>query len=92
MGLLYMHTVVCEAATMIVEISIDSKVALPDGAVLALEVELLRRLSQSCEDCKLTIRHPGANGLSTFSGIESDKETIEEILQKTWECADDWFY
>ena len=77
---------------MIVEISIDSKVASPDGAVPALKIELLRWLSQSCEDCKLTIRRPGANGLSTFSGIESDKETIEEVLQETWESADDWFY
>lgn len=77
---------------MKVEITIDRKKSLPDGAVPALEVELLRHLSQSYEDCKLTIRRAGADGLSVFGGIESDKETIEDILKETWESADDWFY
>ncbi|WIO41088.1 DinI family protein [Klebsiella electrica] len=77
---------------MKVEITIDRKKSLPDGAVPALEVELLRRLSQSYEDCKLTIRRAGADGLSVFGGIDGDKETVEEILQETWESADDWFY
>ncbi|WP_434642111.1 DinI-like family protein [Klebsiella sp. I138] len=77
---------------MKVEITIDRKKPLPDGAVPALEVELLRRLSQSYEDCKLSIRRAGADGLSILGGIGGDKETIEEILQETWESADDWFY
>ncbi len=51
---------------MKVEITIDRKKSLPDGAVPALEVELLRRLSQNYEDCKLTIRRAGPT-VSAFS-------------------------
>ncbi|VDR28571.1 DNA-damage-inducible protein I [Raoultella terrigena] len=76
---------------MRIEITIDRKKALPDGAEPALEVELLRRLSQRYEDCKLSIRRAGSDGLSVLGGIDGDKETIEEILQETWESADDWF-
>ncbi|QLO37329.1 DinI-like family protein [Klebsiella sp. RHBSTW-00484] len=77
---------------MRVEITIDRKKPLPDGVELALEVELLRRLSQKYEKCKLSVRRAGADGLSVLGGIDGDRETIEEILQETWESADDWFY
>ena len=77
---------------MKVEVTIDKHKKLPDGAIPALEQELLRRLSQSYDDCKVTIRRAGADGLSVFGGIDGDKETIAEILQETWESADDWFY
>ncbi|ELC0840555.1 TPA: DinI-like family protein [Klebsiella michiganensis] len=77
---------------MKVEVTIDKHKKLPDGAIPALEQELLRRLSQSYDDCKLSIRRAGADGLSVFGGIDGDKETIAEILQETWESADDWFY
>ncbi|MGS4822030.1 DinI family protein [Raoultella terrigena] len=77
---------------MKIEVTIDKTKKLPEGAIPALEVELLRRLNQSYEDCKLTIRRAGSDGLSIFGGIDGDKETIEEILQDTWESADDWFF
>ncbi|MCB3522411.1 MULTISPECIES: DinI-like family protein [Klebsiella pneumoniae complex] len=77
---------------MRIEITIDRKKALPDGAEPALEVELLRRLSQKYEDCKLSTRRSGADSLNVLGGMAGDKETIEEILQETWESADDWFY
>lgn len=77
---------------MKVEITIDRKKKLPDGAEPALEAELLRRLNQKYDNCKLTIRRTGADVLSVFGGMAGDKETIEEILQETWESADDWFY
>ncbi|EPZ4273988.1 DinI family protein [Klebsiella pneumoniae] len=77
---------------MRIEITIDRKKSLPDGAEPALEVELLSRLSQKYEDCKSSIRRAGADGLNVLGGIDGDKETIEEILQETWESADDWFY
>ncbi|HAT1644711.1 TPA: DinI family protein [Raoultella planticola] len=77
---------------MRVEITIDCKKTLPNGAEPALEEELLRRLSQKYEGCNLSIRRAGADGLSVLGGIDGDKETIEEILQETWESADDWFY
>ncbi|MEZ7215363.1 DinI-like family protein [Klebsiella spallanzanii] len=77
---------------MRIEITIDHKKALPDGAEPALEVDLLRRLNQNYEDCKLTVRRAGSDGLSVYGGIADDKEIIEEILRETWESADDWFY
>ncbi|HAT7523851.1 MULTISPECIES: DinI-like family protein [Citrobacter] len=77
---------------MKIELTIDRTKKLPDGAVLALEAELLRRLSQSYEDVKLTVRRAGADGLSILGGEKGDKQCIEEILQDTWESADDWFY
>ncbi|EOE6876355.1 DinI-like family protein [Klebsiella aerogenes] len=77
---------------MKVEVTIDKYKKLPDGAVPALEQELLRRLSQSYDDCKLTIRRTSNDGLSVLGGADGDKETIAEILQDIWESADDWFY
>ena len=77
---------------MKIELTIDRTKKLPDGAVPALEAELLRRLSQSYEDVKLTVRLAGADGLSILGGDKGDKQCIEEILQETWESADDWFY
>lgn len=77
---------------MKIEVTIDKTKKLPDGAIPALEVELLRRLNQNYEDCKLTIRRAGSDGLSVYGCIDDDKEIIEEILRETWESADDWFY
>lgn len=77
---------------MKIEVTIDKTKKLPDGAIPALEVELLRRLNQNYEDCKLIIRRAGSDGLSVYGGIDDDKEIIEEILRETWESADDWFF
>ena len=77
---------------MKIEVTIDKTKKLPDGAIPALEVELLRRLNQNYEDCKLTIRRARSDGLSVYGGIDDDKEIIEEILRETWESADDWFF
>lgn len=77
---------------MKIEVTIDKTKKLPNGAEPALEAEFMRRLNQKYNDCKLYIRRAGAYGLSVFGGIDGDKETIAEILQETWESADDWFY
>ena len=77
---------------MKIEVNIDKNKKIPDGAVPALEKELLRRLNQNYEDCILTIRRAGSDGLSVYGGIADDKEVIQEILRETWESADDWFY
>lgn len=79
-------------ATMKVELTIDRTKKLPDGAVPALEKELLKRLNNQYENCSLTIRRAGSDGLSVFGGDKDDKKKIEKILQDTWESADDWFY
>ena len=34
----------------------------------------------------------GSDGLSVIGGDKSDKKRIEEILQETWESADEWFF
>lgn len=74
---------------MRVELTIDRTKKLPDGAVPALEAELLKRLSKQYTDCKLTIKRASSDGLSVFGG---EKKEVERILQETWESADEWFY
>lgn len=71
---------------MRIEVTIDKAKKLPNGAEPALEAEFLRRLNQKYDDCKLSIRRAGADGLSVFGGIDGDKETIAEILQETWKA------
>lgn len=80
-----------EELVMKVEITIDRLKKLPDGAVPALEQELLRRLDQNFDNCSLVIRRAGTDGLTVLGGMDGDKKRIEEILQDTWESADDWF-
>lgn len=77
---------------MKVELTIDRTKELPKGAVPALEKELLKRLQNQFDECNLVIRRAGSDGLSVY-GIEKEaKKKVEEILQQTWESADDWFY
>jgi hypothetical protein len=75
-------------AIMKVELTIDRMKELPKGAV----PELLKRLNDHYDNCRLTIRRAGSDGLSVFGGDKDDKKKIESILQDTWESADDWFY
>lgn len=77
---------------MKIEVTIDKTKKMPNDAEPALEAEFLRRLNQKYDNCKLSIRRAAADGLNVFGGIDGDKETIAEILQETWESADDWFY
>ncbi|HGY4912665.1 TPA: DinI-like family protein [Citrobacter freundii] len=77
---------------MKVELTIDRTKELPKGAVPALERELLKKLGNHYENCSLSIRRAGSDGLSVFGGDKEDKKRIETILQETWESADDWFY
>lgn len=74
---------------MKVELTIDRKKQLPDGAVQALEIEFLRRLNKRFEDCKLSIRRASIDGLTVIGG---DKDEVSDILQEIWESADEWFY
>ncbi|CAK7066638.1 MAG: DNA damage-inducible protein I [Citrobacter freundii] len=77
---------------MKVELTIDHMKELPKGAVPAQEKELLKRLSDHYDNCRLTIRRAGADGLSVFGGDKENKKKIETILQENRESADDWFY
>jgi DNA-damage-inducible protein I len=76
---------------MRVEVTIDKTKPLPEGAIEALTGEFSKRLQQRFPDTKVQVRYAGANGLTVLGGMKTDKDLIEEILQETWESADDWF-
>ncbi|WP_392440035.1 DinI-like family protein [Edwardsiella piscicida] len=76
---------------MKVEVTIDRNKKLPDGAIPALQQELQKRLSRRYDNCDLIVRRAGADGLSVSGSDKVDKKLVEEILQETWESADDWF-
>ncbi|ULH13628.1 DinI-like family protein [Serratia marcescens] len=76
---------------MFVEIRLDKKKQLPPGAASALAVELNKRLQREFADIEATVRLASMDGLSVRNGTPADREQIEEILQETWESADDWF-
>lgn len=77
---------------MKVELTIDRTKELPEGAVPALERELLKRIQSQFDECCLIVRRAGSDGLSVYGGEKEAKKTVEETLQQTWESADDWFY
>lgn len=65
---------------MKIELAIDRMKKLPDGAIPALESELLKRLSKQFDNCQLTIKRDSNDGLSVFGG---DKKEVEQIVQET---------
>jgi hypothetical protein len=77
---------------MKIEVTIDRTKKLSDGAIPALEQELLKRITKSYTDCKLVVPRAGSDGLNIVGGEKTDKKCIEEILQETWESADERFY
>lgn len=77
---------------MKVELTIDRTKKLSNGAVPALEKDLLKRLQHQFDDCSLVIRRTGSDGLSVYGCEKEAKSTVEGILQETWEMADGWFY
>ncbi|WP_419793171.1 DinI-like family protein [Serratia fonticola] len=76
---------------MHVEVTIDKKKKLPEGAAAALTIELNRRIQRKFPDAVATVRFAGMDGLSVGRATPADREAIEEILQETWESAEDWF-
>ncbi|CAJ0996479.1 TPA: DinI-like family protein [Serratia marcescens] len=74
-----------------VEVTIDKKKQLPAGAASALTIELNKRLQRKFSDIEATVRLAGMDGLSVRNGTPEDKAIIEEVLQDTWESAEDWF-
>ncbi|PRU07911.1 DinI family protein [Salmonella enterica] len=77
---------------MRIELVISRAKQLPEGAVPALEKELITRLQNQYENCNLTLRRGSQDGLSIVGAADGDKKRIQSILQETWESADDWFY
>ncbi|WP_039058051.1 DNA damage-inducible protein I [Enterobacter sp. Bisph1] len=78
---------------MRIEVTIAKTTTLPPGAVDALAGELSRRVNSFYTDREntITVRYAAANNLSVLGGAKEDKDRITEILQETWESADDWF-
>ncbi|CNI41750.1 DinI family protein [Yersinia rohdei] len=75
-----------------IEVTIDKLNAksFPAGYTTALTEELTNRLSRKFSDFDVKVRFAGADGLTVLGGMPDDKEVIQEILQETWESADDW--
>lgn len=63
------------------------------GAIDALAGELSRRIQYAFPDNEghVSVRYAAANNLSVIGATKEDKQRISEILQETWESADDWF-
>jgi len=78
---------------MRIEVTIARTTTLPAGALDALGGELPRRINDSFpeRDGAVTVRYASSNNLSVIGGAKEDKQRISEILQETWESADDWF-
>ncbi|EMG9487697.1 TPA: DinI-like family protein [Serratia marcescens] len=77
---------------MKVELVIQKNKELPAGAVAAIEQEFQKRLLKSYPDCRVAVRLGAQDNLSVLGAEKGTKERVENILQETWESADDWFY
>lgn len=77
---------------MKVELVIQKNKELPEGAVAAIEQEFQKRLLKSYPDCRVAVRLGAQDNLSVLGAEKGAKERVENILQETWESADDWFY
>lgn len=76
---------------MRIDVTLDKNKPLPQGALEALAGEFSKRLEHRFSEVKVQIRYASANSLTVLGGVKTDKNLIEEILQETWESADDWF-
>lgn len=78
---------------MRIEVTIAKTTSLPPGAIDALANELSRRITQHYpeNDNHVQVRYAAANNLSVLGASKEDRDRISEILQETWESADDWF-
>ena len=72
---------------MRIEVTIAKTSPLPAGAIDA------RRIQYAFPDNEghVSVRYAAANNLSVIGATKEDKQRISEILQETWESADDWF-
>lgn len=81
---------------MRVEITIAKEKAgkMPKGSIAALTQELTKRLSPRYEDVEVIVKAASNDGLSVLRSQDKDgdKEYVQEVLQETWESADDWFH
>lgn len=78
---------------MRVEVTVAKTTTLPAGAIDALTRELTKRIDRDFPDSNLTVsvRYASGNNLTVMGGGKDAKDRITDILQETWESADDWF-
>lgn len=78
---------------MRVEITVAKTAPLPSGAIEALTAELSRRIHEQFPESPhhVNVRYATANQLSVLGGGKETRDRISDILQETWESADDWF-
>ncbi|WP_075180968.1 DNA damage-inducible protein I [Pantoea sp. 1.19] len=78
---------------MRIEVTVAKTAPLPPGAIEALGAELHRRINAAfpLADHHVQVRYAGGNQLTVMGGNKDDKARITDILQETWESADDWF-
>lgn len=78
---------------MHVDVTVAKTTLLPSGAIEALTHELIKRIDKEFSDRTntLSVRLASANNLTVMGGGKEARERVTEILQETWESADDWF-
>ncbi|WNN46016.1 MULTISPECIES: DNA damage-inducible protein I [Winslowiella] len=78
---------------MRVEVTVAKTTTLPAGALEALTQELTKRIDKQFpeSDNRVSVRYASANNLSVLGAGKEQKDLISDILQETWESADDWF-
>lgn len=78
---------------MRVEVTVAKTTSLPAGALDALTQELSKRIDRHFPDGNNTVsvRYASANNLTVMGGGKEAKDQVSDILQETWESADDWF-
>ena len=66
---------------------------MPKGSLEALEKELCRRLLIRYPDVEVRVKTASNDDLSVTRATDKDdaKKVVSQILQNTWESADDWF-
>lgn len=67
---------------MRIELVISRTKQLPEGAVPALEKELITRLQNQYENCNLTIRRGSQDGLSIVGAADGDKNVYRAFCRK----------
>lgn len=78
---------------MRVEVTVAKTTILPPGAIEALTQELSKRMDKHFPNSahSISVRYASGNNLTVMGGAKEDKDRVSEILQETWESADDWF-
>ncbi|OON40706.1 DNA damage-inducible protein I [Izhakiella australiensis] len=78
---------------MRIEITVAKTSPLPAGAMDALSTELTRRINEHFPDRSnsVSLRYASSNNLTVMGADKQARDRVSEILQETWESADEWF-